>query len=369
MPPVCKGKKRGLLLKKMIKEPKIAVIIVTHNGRKYVSDCFNSLKKQTLSPQEIVCVDNGSHDGTIEYLENNFPEFNLIKNKKNQGFARANNQGIEIALQGPPNYIFLLNQDTICQKDCLEKLVARAEEEKENVFAWQPLILCWPQKDLIQTAGDKIHYLGFGFCGDYKKPISQLPNYPITQLPDITYASGAAMFINASVLRKVGFLDEDLFLYHEDLDLCLRARFMGYKIKLVPDAIIHHKYTEGIPKHRWYWSERNRLLTLLKFYRLPTLILIFPAWLFMEFGVLGFSLMTGWFHLKIKSYFTCLLQIPKTLIKRKRLQKTRKIKDRQLAEFLEPEFNFAGFENPVIKKIVNPILGTYWRIIRHFIFW
>jgi len=167
----------------------------------------------------------------------------------------------------------------------------------------------------------------------------------------------------------VGFLDKDLFLYHEDLDLCLRARFLGYGIKLVYQSQLFHKYTEGIPKHRWYWSERNRLLTLLKFYKLPTLILIFPVWLFMELGVLGFSLITGWFHLKIKSYFACLIQIPKTLLKRKKIQKTRKITDRDLSHYLEPYFNFAGFNNPLIKKIVNPILGTYWRILRKIIIW
>ncbi|MDD4995887.1 MAG: glycosyltransferase family 2 protein [Patescibacteria group bacterium] len=351
-----------------IKKPKIAVVIVTYNGRKYISDCFNSLKKQTLPVSDIICVDNASRDETIEYLEKKFPESNLIKNKKNQGFAQANNQGIQMALQNNPDYVFLLNQDTICRKDCLEKLAEQAEKEKENIFAWQPLIFCWPQKDLIQTAGDKIHYLGFGFCGDYKKSVNQLSVIK-NQLPDITYASGAAMFINASALKKVGFLDKDLFLYHEDLDLCLRARFLGYEIKLAPTAIIYHKYTEGIPKHRWYWSERNRLLTLLKFYKLPTLILIFPAWLFMEIGVWGFSLLTGWFHLKLKSYFTCLWQIPKTLIKRRKLQKMRKIKDRQLAEFLEAEFSFAGFDNPIIKKIVNPILGIYWKIVKKIIFW
>lgn len=353
----------------MSRNSKIAVVIVAYNGREYLPDCFNSLKKQILLPTEVIVVDNASKDNSVKYIQNNFPEFKLIINDKNQGFAQANNQGIEMALQNNPDYVFLLNQDTVCEPDCLEKLAARAENNKENVFAWQPLILCWDNKNLIQTAGDKIHYLGFGFCGDYKKQITQLSNYPTTQVPNITYASGAAMFINVSVFKKVGFLDKDLFLYHEDLDLCLRARFLGYEIVLVKEAIVYHKYVGGVPKHRWYWSERNRLLTLLKFYKWPTLVLILPAWLFMEMGVWGFSLITGWFHLKIKSYFSCLLQIPSTLVKRRKLQNMRKIKDRQLAEFLEAEFNFAGFENQIIKKIVNPILGTYWRKVKRVIFW
>ncbi|MBU4369134.1 glycosyltransferase family 2 protein [Patescibacteria group bacterium] len=359
-----------------MKEPKIAIVIVVYNGREYVPDCFNSLAKQTLLPKEIIVVDNASQDDSVKYVKEKYPQVDLIANEKNNGFAQANNQGIEVALQNKPDYIFLLNQDTVCQSDCLENLVKGIENQK-NVFAVQPLILCWPakkgadrpEKDKIQTAGDKIHYLGFGYSGNYKKPISQLPNYPITQLPDITYASGAAMFITVKSLKKVGFLDKDLFLYHEDLDLCLRARFLNYDIKLVPEAKIYHKYTEGIPKHRWYWSERNRLLTLLKFYKIPTLIIIFPAWLFMELGILAYSLFSGWFLLKIKSYFSILLQIPKTLIKRRKIQKTRKITDKELVKYLEPRFKFAGFTHPLLQYIVNPVLGAYWQLIKKIIIW
>lgn len=351
----------------MDKKPKIAVVVVVYNGRKYLSDCFYSLKKQTLLPEEVVCVDNNSQDDSVEYIRNNFPEFNLIVNKKNRGFAEANNQGIEMALQSNPDYVFLLNQDTVCKKDCLEKLAEQAEKEKENVFAWQPLILCWPEKDRIQTAGDKIHFLGFGYCGDFKKPAEKGIVENLER--NLTYASGAAMFINASALKTVGFLDKNLFLYHEDLDLCLRARFMGYQIRLAPSAVVYHKYKEGVSKSRWYWSERNRLLTLLKFYKLPTLVLILPAWLFMELGVLGFSLATGWFHLKLKSYLTCLFQVPKTLIKRRKLQRKRRISEREFSRYLEPEFNFAGFTHPLLEKVVNPVLKNYWNFVRKIIFW
>lgn len=349
-----------------MKEPKIAIVIVTYNGREYLPDCFNSLAKQTLLPKEIIVVDNASQDDSVKYVKEKYSQVNLIENKKNLGFAQANNQGIEVALQNKSDYIFLLNQDTICQPDCLENLVKGIEKQK-NIFAVQPLILCWPEKDKIQTAGDKIHYLGFGYCDGYKKPVNK---EVIDKLEtNITYGSGAGLFISTQALKKVGFLDKDLFLYHEDLDLCLRARFLNYDIKLVPEARLYHKYTEGIPKHRWYWSERNRQLTLLKFYKVPTLILIFPAWLFMELGILAYSLFSGWFLLKIKSYFSILLQIPKTLIKRRKIQKTRKITDKELVKYLEPRFKFAGFTHPLLQYVVNPVLGAYWQLIKKIIIW
>jgi len=348
------------------KQAKIAIVIVTYNGREYLPDCFNSLAKQTLLPEEIIVVDNASQDDSVKYIKEKYSQIDLIENKKNLGFAEANNQGIEVAFQNKSDYIFLLNQDTICEPDCLENLVKGIEKEK-NVFAVQPLILCWPEKDKIQTAGDKIHYLGFGYCDGFKKSAKK---EVIDKLEtNLTYGSGAGLFINVQALKKVGFLDKDLFLYHEDLDLCLRARFLNYDIKLVPDAKMYHKYTEAISNNRWYWSERNRLLTLLKFYKIPTLILIFPTWLFMELGILAYSLVSGWFLLKIKSYFSILLQLPKTLIKRRKIQKTRKIIDKDLVKYLEPRFNFAGFTHPLLQYVVNPVLGVYWQVIKKIIIW
>jgi len=348
---------------------KIAVIIVCYNGREYLPDLLNSLENQTLKPAEIIFVDNDSKDDSVDYVRKNFSEVILIENKKNLGFAQANNQGIKEAFKNNPDFIFLLNQDTICDNNCLEELTRAAEKENAKTFAFQPLVLCWPEKDKIQTSGDKFHFLGFGYSGGYKQPFNQVTKQLSNQVTDITYASGAAMFINAQALKEVGLLDEDLFMYHEDLDLCLRARFLGYNIFLASQSLVYHKYKAGVSPYRWYWSERNRGLTLLKFYKLPTLILIFLPWLFMELGVLGYSLRTGWFSLKIKTYFSALRLLPKTLIKRVKVQRTRKISDRQFSKYLEAKFNFAGFEHPLLKYLVNPIFGLYWKIFKKIIFW
>lgn len=348
---------------------KITVVIPVYNGQNYLPDCLNSLEEQTVPPEQIIVVDNASTDSSQKFLtsiQHQGSSIQVFFNKKNLGFAKACNQGIEEAIKNRADYVFLLNQDTICEKDCLGKLLEAAEKQ-DNFFALQPLILCWPQKELIQTSGDRIHFLGFGHSGNYKK------QYNIRTLEhlnnDITYASGAAMFINVRALREVGLFDEDLFMYHEDLDLGLRARFLGYQIILAPRAIVYHKYTEGIPSHRWYWSERNRPLTLLKFYKWQTLILIFPWWLLMEGGILFYSFITGWLHLKIKSYFSALAQLAKTLIKRQKTQKTRKISDREMSKYLEAKFDFAGLEHPLLKYLVNPIFGAVWQILRKIIIW
>jgi len=353
-------------MEKNVQDKKVAVIILSYNGQEYFPDLFKSLREQTLQPSEVVIIDNNSSDDSVEYIKHNFKEATLIVSKKNTGFAGGNNIGIKRALKNNPDYIFMLNQDTVCDSKCLEILAEKASSSG-NLFACQPLIMCWPKKNLIQTSGNRMHFLGFGYSGDYKKELSDDVIEGLNRDP--FYLSGAAMFIDVNVLNKIGLLDEDFFLYHEDTDICLRAKFLGYKLKLIPEAIIYHKYTEAISKNRWFWSERNRLLSLLKFYKLPTLILLFPFWFFMELGILSYSLMDGWFWIKIKSFFASLSKVPRILRKRRKIQKTRQINDREFIKQIDTRFDFAGFEHPLIKYIVNPIFGFCWKIVRIFIFW
>ncbi|MDD2646650.1 MAG: glycosyltransferase family 2 protein [Patescibacteria group bacterium] len=346
----------------------ISVVIPIYNGREYLPDCFASLAKQTYLPHQVIVVEDQSKDASREFLSQakiKGTDLKIIYNEKNIGFVRSCNKGMAEALNNGADYIFLLNQDTICDDKCLEKLLEAAELQ-DNLFALQAMLLWWPQTNVIQTSGDKIHFLGFGHSGDFKKSADLYQNLKIKR---ITYASGAALFMRASVLKEVGLFDEDLIMYHDDLDLSWRARFLGYQIFVAPQAIVYHKYTDGIVKNRWFWSERNRTLTLLKFYKWPTLILIFLPWLIMELGVLVFALTAGWFSLKIKSYISAIKQLPNTLHARRDVQKTRKIPDRQMVKWIEGRLTFSGFKNPILRYIVNPVFGLYWAIIRRIIWW
>jgi len=353
---------------------RISVIIVSFNGRPYLVDCFRSLEKQTMRPEEIIIIDNCSTDGTGDYLKNlklsSEIKLKIILNEKNLGFAKANNQGMKIALKGQADYIFLLNQDTKMEPNCLEELL-KAAGKQEDLFALQPLILCWPEKNKVQTSGDRIHFLGFGHLGNYGLSAFAEGYGGSTEggkIREIPYASGAAMFLKRKTLEEVGFFDEDLFMYHEDMDLCLRARLLGKKILLAPAALVYHHYSGKMTSFKWIWSERNRQLMLLKFYKLPTLILIFPFWLLMEIGSLFYSALLGALNLKIRGYFEILGLLPKFLRKRREIQKTRKIKDKELFKYLDGEFKFALMRSPLF-YLINPILGSSWKMIKNIVFW
>lgn len=363
---------------------KIAIVIVIYNAQDYLPDLFGSLRNTRIcedTKYEIIVVDNGGTRIDLRMFTNKFANMRIkvIENKENIGFAKGCNVGIREALKSNSDYIILLNQDMVVESDWLVELVRQCHPEElsgatrdpaidfpdSRVGAVQSMIMLWDEKDKIQTSGNKIHFLGFGYSGDYKHPTSDI-RYPTS---DIVYASGAAMLIKREVLEKIGLLDEDLQAYHEDLDLGWRMRLAGYKIKHASKSIVYHKYSFTKNNEKYYLMERNRLIVLLKYYKLATLILIFPAFIFMELGLWFFALIKGWGREKMRSYRDFLKTLPQTLAKRKEIQKQRLIKDKDVIKYFVGKVEFEDLDHPFLKYVANPVFSIYWWVVRKIIIW
>ncbi|MDD4606729.1 MAG: glycosyltransferase family 2 protein [Patescibacteria group bacterium] len=344
--------------------PKVAIIILLYNSLEYLQDCFSSLQKLNYPKDglEIIVIDNNSSDESAEFIKKNYPNITLIENRQNLGYCAGNNVGIKYALEKKYDYVFILNPDTMVDENCLNNLITTMENN-ERIGIVQPKILLWPDKDKIQTSGNKIHYLGLAYSGDCFQP-DNLSN----EIKDITYASGAAMLVKKEVFERVGLLPEYYFMYHDDLELGWQTWMMGYEIKLVPSGVVYHKYSFSENKKKFFWMERARFWFLLKNFKIGTLILILPALLMMEIGIVLFSLKSSWFTWKIKSYFSFLSKLPKTLKARCAIQNKRVLKDRDLKHLLTGVIKFEGFDSPVI-KLANIFFNLYWQIIKLFIFW
>lgn len=337
----------------------IAIIIVGYNSRRYLRDCFISIKKSTLRDYKIIFVDNNSLDNSIEFVKKNYPGVIVIKNKENYGFAKANNIGIQKALELGAEYVFLLNPDTTIDKDCL--VVLQKQADQKTIL--QPLILLHKGKktNLVNTAGGVLHYLGFSYCGHYKEQADKF-----IQKKEIALASGAGMFIPAKILAKIGFFDENFFMYHEDVDLCWRARVAGYQIKLIPKARVWHQYSFIRNKMKIFYTERNRFIFLFKNLEPKTLLLILPALAINEFLVCLYALINFWFITKLRCYASILSSMSEIIKNRRQINKIRKMRDFQLKNFLKPELHFDEVKITP-PRLYNRILGGYWRIISHLV--
>ena len=348
----------------MSKKNKVIVIIPSYNGQSYWPDLLPTLVQENYPDfdLEIVVVDNNSSDNSADYIEGKYPQITVIRNKKNTGYVGANNIGYEYAKNKKADFIYLLNQDTEVTHGFLQPLYNFAITHKFGSL--QSKLLLHADKK-INTLGNVIHYLGFGYGKDSGKSDSQ------QQINKINYASGAGVFINMSALEKLGYLfDETMFMYLEDLDLGWSLNLLGYDNYLIPDSVIYHKYEFERGMKHLHWFERNRLWVMLKNYKLLSLILISPAWILMEFGQIFFAIINKRLMQKLKAYIWLfsIKQWHILLKKRRLIQSIRQRSDRQVVRKFSGQILFQPLNNPLL-SIANIVFGLYWQIIRLFIFW
>lgn len=356
-------------------QPKIGIIIVSYNSRPYLDDLFFSLSKIRYPNFLILFIDNASTDGSADYLKekfsSQFSNLTILRSSKNLGFAEGNNVGFEFFKDGDFDYVYLLNQDTVVEPDFLERAL---EKMDENTGSVQSLIRLYDKDDKTNSLGNAIHFLGFGYCCGYgwskERTQKYIERWHIDDKDlNIAYSSGAGSLFNMRALKRVGFFDEDFFMYHEDTDLGWRLRLAGYENILAPKSVVYHKYEFSKSIKKYYFMERNRYLTIFKNYSAWTLILISPALVLMELGLLFFSFFSGFWKEKFRvyDYFLRAENWRKLMKKRKKIQNPRKLSDKQISKYFVGQILFQDMNNVILRKIANPIFDLYWRIVKYFI--
>lgn len=362
--------------------PKIAIVYLSFHCEPYMDDVVSALKKITYPKGrvEFVIVDNPHPDygPSVRYIQENvlplsgkeIPHVTLLAQKENLGFAGGNNEGIKWALENGFDYVYFHNNDGFLASTCLEPLVEAMEHDK-TIGAAQSLMLLHPETDLVNSTGNAFQYLGFGFCGDYRRKLRDLE---LPAIKNIGYGSGAALLMRADLLKQFGLWDNDFFLYHEDLEYCFRFKIAGFRSVLVKNSIFFHKYQFSRSISKFYWMERNRYGVMLMFFRWPTLLLLLPMALILEAGLWLFAFKGGWWKERIKVYKYWLKSDSWKLwlVKRKYVQGLRKVNDRDLLKTAVSGIYFQekSMENPILKYIGNPIMWVYyWIIVRGLIWW
>lgn len=344
---------------------KIAIITPSYNGIKYLPDFLSSLNGMDYPKKllKILIIDNCSSDDSVEYIKKNYPEIEVIQNSENVGFTEGNNIGYAWAREQEVDYLVLLNQDTIVDKEWLKHLVADAQGH--DVAAVQAKLMLHPETNLLNSYGNAIQFLGFGYCNDYRRL-----DKPGTEPFEVPYPSGAACLLKMSALAKTGLFYSRLFMYHEDLDLGWKLRLAGYKVLLEPKAVVYHKYNFSKAKYKFYYLERNRYFVTLKNYKLATLVVFAPPFIVMELGMIFYSILHGWIGEKLKGYGSLIVQLPAILRDRVRTQyKIRKIKDKEILRLFTGSIKFQDVDNPLLKYIANPLMEIYFWLAKKIIFW
>lgn len=340
-------------------QDKVFVLILGYNSLKDLNECITSLLNQDYKNYEICFADNNSNDGSVEYIKENFSTVRTFQFKKNNGYAGGNNILIRKAFKAGADFCLVLNPDTKADKNLITNLVITYEKEiKTNKIGLvQPVVMIYDMPEKINSAGNVIHYLGFGYCGGYMS--EEIPK----EDKNIISVSGTTMLISKQYYKDVGLFDEDFFMYNEDQDYSWRGFLQGYKHYLSVSTKVWHKYSFVKNQKKMYFSEKNRLIMILKNYSKKTLLKLIPILILNESLILIYSLFDGWFFLKIKSYFLIIYNWKEIRKKRKIIQLSRLINDKDYLQMFTSKLSFSEINNLGIRYLVNPLYYVYQKII------
>ena len=251
----------------MMKNIKIAIVILNWNGRKYLKQFLPGvIKNSTVEGTRVIVADNCSTDDSVLFLEENFPEVEIIKLKKNFGFAR----GYAVTLpQIPAEYYVLLNSDVEVTKNWLEPVVEMMDANPK-IAAAMPKIRSYTQRDNFEYAGAGggfIDKYGYPFCRGRILTNIEEDHGQFDDVREIFWASGACMFLRSSAYSRTGGLDGDFFAHMEEIDLCWRLKRLGYEIFYNPNSKVYHVGGGTLPNdnpRKLYYNYRNSLFLLFK---------------------------------------------------------------------------------------------------------
>ena len=228
---------------------KLTISIVNFNAGEYLLNCLKSIKDvEDEVNMEVFVVDNNSSDRSIEKAQKEFPKYKYILNIENLGFGKAHNLVLKNL---NTEYILILNPDVELKKGDLKEMLNYMEENKEVGASSPEIILTNGVRDLTAHRGFPTPWASFKYFLFKDDSLYHLTNFDLTKIHEVDAITGAYFLTRKSVLEKVGFFDEDYFMYAEDLDLCYRIKKAGYKIMYVPTVkVLHHKgITTGLKKH------------------------------------------------------------------------------------------------------------------------
>lgn len=324
----------------------VSVVIVNWNGKRYLERCLPSVLNQTYSQFEVILVDNGSTDGSVQFVSRTFPQVRLIENPENIGFAAGSNIGIEVA---KGDYIATLNNDAQADKKWLEELVCPMEADP-RVGMCASKILFAHRPHVIESMGINLDKAGiawhrFGGSEESEAVGDEEPK-------EVFGPCAAAALYRRKMLEEIGLFDEEFFAYLEDVDLAWRARLMGWQCLFVSRAKAYHEHSAttkaGFP-HKSYLLGRNKVWTILKNYPTPQILFFLPFILSYDLAAVVYLLFVRWDVNALRGRIAGWLAVPRILGKRKTVQARRSVSFATLAQSMSP------LENPL----------QVWKRFRH----
>ena len=315
--------------------PCVSVIILNWNGKAFLGECLDGLRKQVYDRFVTVVVDNGSLDDSVDFVLREYPEVRVLTISENIGFPRGNNRALKDL---ETQYVALLNNDAVPHPLWLRNLVDALDHFPAAGFAASKMLLQDPPT-IIDRAGDSYTTAGTGLLRGRGASAQSYEN------PEWVFGAcaGAAIY-RTEMLRQVGLFDEDYFLLYEDVDLSFRAQLKGYKCRYVPAAIVYHKASGSIghdSASSVYYSHRN--LEWVYIQNMPGRLILrtLVSHILYDVGAFFFFATRGRMNDFVKAKWDALKGINTALKKRKSIQGSKKVNDAYIWSLFDKETSLA----------------------------
>ncbi|MBU0694142.1 MAG: glycosyltransferase family 2 protein [Candidatus Omnitrophica bacterium] len=347
----------------------VTVAVINYNGKRYLDELLRSISE--ACNYKTIVVDNGSEDGSVDFIKENYPQVDVIALGKNYGHSRACNVGLE---EAKTKWVCLLDHDVVVTRGWIEALLRIAKERPDGgIFTSR--VVYYHDKKTIHSDGGYVHYIGHLISKNNFFSILEVES----KVCEVDVMGSTSILVDKGKAEKIGLFDEDFFIGYNDFEFSFRMKFNGYKCLSIPQSVVYHKvgtpkfsYRGGskYPKMAAYYMLRNRWIIILKFYSLKTIVLCSPAFLFYEMVVFLTILKRGFLKEYANAIYWIIRNFRLIYSKRKTLQSKRKFKDRELLRVGKLTFTPGVVSNSVErigKTILDNFLIGYWKMIRIFL--
>jgi len=313
--------------------PKIDAFVLNYNGLNHLKRCLPSLLKMTWPNFTVSVVDNGSTDGSQDFVRRNYPEVKLIEIGANLGFPRALNLAVS---KSKAPFVCSLNNDVEVTPNWLTVLMKDFRDTKVAMSVPK----MYDFKGRLNSAGGACDFYGWA----YNRGIGEIDRGQYDLSCYVPYGCLGAAIVRRAVFDEIGYLDQTYMIYHEDVDFSWRLILRGYKIAYNPMSIVYHRHmgtmmASGRARIIGLW-ERNRFRTLLKNYQIKTLITILPTLAILKVLHICYAVAVnrdaGEVRAILRAYVWNLVQIKDTIRERRRIQKSRLVPEMELRRMLIP---------------------------------
>lgn len=334
----------------------VSVIMLAYGVEEYLGAAAAAVLASDDIAVELVIVDNGASPAAMATLPDD-PRIRVLNPPENLGFAGGVNLG---ARHAGAAHLAFVNSDAIVAPDALRALVDAVDEPGRGIVS--ACVRLADQPDLVNSVGNPVHVLGLSWAGGMNEPVSDhlAPR-------DVASATGACLVVRAELWESLGGFPDEFFAYVEDLEVSWRVWQRGLTVSYVPQAVADHHYEFSRSPLKMYLVERNRLLFVLTCYGPRLLAVLALPLVAFEAAIFLIALKEGWARQKLRGWGWILGNRRWVRQRRRLVQSTRSVPDRELIERLTDTFDPAQFPLPPGGGLVEGLLKIYWRIVRRLV--